>query len=78
MRSRTHTVSDDVVFCREAYTDAEGVLTHLNSVESLLQEMLQNSDLLRLEFHGPAAEIEKLKGPLAALNPQWFVYEAGV
>jgi quinol monooxygenase YgiN len=72
------TVNDDVVFCREAYTDAEGALTHLQNVDAILKEMLQNSDLQRLEFHGPAAELEKLKGPLAALNPAWFAYEAGL
>jgi quinol monooxygenase YgiN len=72
------TVNGDVVFCREAYADAEGTLAHLANVEELLGEMLKVSDLLRLEFHGPAAEIEKLKEPLAALKPDWFVYDSGL
>jgi quinol monooxygenase YgiN len=71
------TVSDDVVFCREAYADAAGALAHLENVDSLLKEMLQNSDLLRLEFHGPSAELDKLKGPLAALQPTWFAFDCG-
>jgi hypothetical protein len=29
-----------------------------------------------LEVHGPAAELEKLKKPLAHLNPSWFTLEA--
>ena len=33
------------------------------------------SDLTRLEVHGPAAELEKLKNPLAHLNPAWFAIE---
>ena len=72
------TSHDDVVFCREGYDDAEGTLAHLANVGELLGEMLKLSDLLRLEIHGPAAEIEKLKGPLAEYKPEWFVYEAGL
>lgn len=72
------TSHDDVVFCREGYADAEGTLAHLANVGELLGEMLKLSDLLRLEIHGPAAEIEKLKGPLADYKPEWFVYEAGL
>jgi hypothetical protein len=28
-----------------------------------------------MEVHGPAAELEKLKKPLAHLNPVWFAIE---
>jgi hypothetical protein len=38
--------------------------------------MLQLSDLLRLEFHGPAAEIDKLRGPAGHLNPEWYLTAA--
>jgi len=38
--------------------------------------MLKIADLTRMEVHGPAAELEKLKQPLAHLNPTWFVLEA--
>jgi hypothetical protein len=31
------------------------------------------AELIRIEVHGPAAELEKLKAPLAHLNPTWFV-----
>jgi quinol monooxygenase YgiN len=72
------TINDDVVFCREAYTDAEGTLAHLENVGALLGEMLKVSDLIRLEIHGPAAELDKLKAPLASYEPAWFVYECGV
>jgi hypothetical protein len=37
--------------------------------------MLTIVDLTRLEVHGPAAELEKLKAPLAHLNPAWFEVE---
>jgi hypothetical protein len=30
------------------------------------------SDLTRLEFHGPAAEIDLMRGPLAHLNADFF------
>ena len=70
-------INGDEVFCREGYTDAEGVLKHLENVGALLGEALKISDLKRLELHGPATELAKLKGPLAAFNPAWFVHECG-
>lgn len=71
------TINGDEVFCREAYDGAEGVLTHLSNVGELLGQMLKVADLIRLEIHGPAAEVEKLKAPLAHLNPAWFVVQCG-
>ncbi|MEY2500929.1 MAG: hypothetical protein QOI07_1263 [Verrucomicrobiota bacterium] len=67
------TVNGDEVFCREGYTDAEGLLAHLENVGALLAEALKIADLIRLEVHGPAAELDKLRAPLAHLKPQWFV-----
>jgi quinol monooxygenase YgiN len=72
------TNNGDIIFCREAYVGAEGVLAHLASVGEVLAEMLTVSDVLRLEIHGSAAELEKLKAPLADYKPEWFVYEAGL
>jgi quinol monooxygenase YgiN len=69
------TVNDDEILCREAYTDAEGILAHLDNVGALLAEMLTMADLTRIEVHGPAPELEKLKKPLAHLNPTWFTIE---
>jgi quinol monooxygenase YgiN len=70
------TVNGDAVFCREGYADGEGLLAHLENVGALLAEALKIADLIRLEVHGPAAELEKLKGPLAHLKPDWFVLDA--
>ena len=68
----------NTAFCREAYIGAEGVLAHLENVGELLGKFLELSDLTRLEFHGPAEEIDKLREPLAGLNPVFFVRETGV
>lgn len=72
------TVNGDEVFCREGYSGGEGVLAHLENVGAVLGKMLTLSDLLKLEFHGPAEEIDKLRGPLAHLNPAWFVLHSGL
>jgi quinol monooxygenase YgiN len=72
------TINGDEVFCREGYVDAEGLLAHLANVDALLKEALKIADLTRLEAHGPAEELEKLKGPLAELKPIWFVRERGL
>jgi quinol monooxygenase YgiN len=63
--------------CREGYDDAAAVLAHLDNVGALLQETLKIADLVRREVHGPAAEVDKLRGPLAGLKPQFFVLEPG-
>jgi hypothetical protein len=72
------TVLDDAVFCREGYAGAEGVMKHLENVGAILDEMLTVADLTRLEFHGPAEEIDQLRGPLGHLNPAWFVLRCGI
>jgi hypothetical protein len=51
------TLNGDEVFCREAYTDADGVLTHLTNVGPQLDQMLTLSTLARLEVHGAATTI---------------------
>lgn len=63
--------------CREGYADADGLLAHLENVDAPLKEALSMSDLVRLEIHGPDHELTKLRGPLAALQPQFFVLEYG-
>jgi hypothetical protein len=71
-------INGDEIFCREAYESAEGVLAHLENVGTLLAEMLTMADLIHVELHGPAEELQKLKGPLAHLNPAWFTLEASL
>jgi quinol monooxygenase YgiN len=71
------TINGDDIFCREGYDGAEALLTHLENVGALLAEALKIADLTRLEVHGPAAELDKLRKPLAHLKPQWFVQDEG-
>jgi quinol monooxygenase YgiN len=72
------TLNGDNLFCREAYVDADGLLEHLSSVGPMMQELLTIADMTRLEVHGPATELDKLKDALQPLNPIWFVYQNGV
>ncbi|MBA3961710.1 MAG: hypothetical protein H0X40_07405 [Chthoniobacterales bacterium] len=67
------TANGDSVFCREGYAGAEGLLAHLGNVDALLTEAFKIAQLTRLEVHGPAAELDKLRKPLAHLKPEWFV-----
>ncbi len=71
-------VSDELIHRREAYLGAEGVQAHLENVGDLLQKALEISTLKQLEFHGPGAELEKLRPGLEGLNPQWFAFAAGL
>ena len=67
----------DQVHCREGYEDAEGALAHLENVGPLLEEALKISEITRLEVHGPAEELAKLREPMADLKPQFFTLEYG-
>ncbi len=67
------TINGDEVFCREAYVNAEALLEHLDNIGEMLAATLKMAELIRLEVHGPAAQLEQLKEPLAHLNPVWFV-----
>ncbi|GJM04384.1 MAG: hypothetical protein DHS20C09_03750 [marine bacterium B5-7] len=70
-------IKDDVVHCREGYANAEGLLAHIENAGALLGEALKICEIARLEVHGPEAELAKLRGPLADLNPEFYVLEYG-
>ncbi len=72
------TLNGDIVFCREGYAGAAGALAHLENVGAILDEMLELSDVVRLEFHGSAAELDKLRGPMASMKAEWFVKDCGI
>lgn len=63
--------------CREGYEDADALLHHLENVGSLLEQALEIATLDRLEVHGTNDELAKLREPLAAFEPQFFVLEYG-
>ncbi|SFF00607.1 putative quinol monooxygenase [Nitrosomonas sp. Nm166] len=68
----------DEAYCREGYEDAEGLLTHLNNVNDLLERALEIAEIVRLEIHGPKEELQKLYEPLAGFKPQFFILEYGL
>ena len=61
--------------------DAEKLLQHINDVGATFHENDGGclhpdvAELESLEIHGPAAELEKLKEPLAALPVTYFACE---
>ena len=71
------TINENVIFCREGYAGGEAALAHVQNVSDLIAKMLELSELSRLEMHGPAEELEKLKAPLADLKPLWFALACG-
>jgi quinol monooxygenase YgiN len=72
------TLKGDVLCCREAYQNAEAVQEHLQNCGALLGEFLKIADLTRIELHGPAGELEKLKPNFADFRPDYFVFECGI
>src|SRR5512143_2819920 len=70
--------SGNVAHCREGYADAAALLAHSRNVAELIGQALKISKIIRFEVHAPAAEIDKLRGPMASRNPQFFVLEEGI
>jgi hypothetical protein len=68
----------DEFYCREAYRDAACALAHLTNVGVLLGEMMKIADLTRVEIHGKASEVAKVKDSLEPLNPVCFTHECGL
>ncbi|OED45967.1 hypothetical protein ACH42_04270 [Endozoicomonas sp. (ex Bugula neritina AB1)] len=60
------------IHCREAYTDADAILYHLDNVAELLTKGLQDAELIRVEVHGVEADINKLREPLKDLHPDFY------
>jgi quinol monooxygenase YgiN len=71
-------ICGDVAFCREAYVDGDAVLAHLENVGAHIEASGAFSDMIKLEMHGPADELDKLRGPLADLPVEYFVHVGGV
>jgi quinol monooxygenase YgiN len=67
----------NLAYCREGYEDAAALLAHLENVGSLLEEALKISEIDRLEIHGPAEDLAKLREPLADLGPRFLELEYG-
>ena len=70
---------DNKLHCREGYADGDGALAHLGNVGALLKELLDSGkvELTDLQIHGPEEELAKLREPLAAFNPNYWVLEYG-
>lgn len=68
----------NLAHCREGYVDAVALLAHREHVAELLGQAMKIAKVVRFEVHAPEAEIDKLRGPLAARHPQFFVLEEGI
>lgn len=67
----------DLAHCREGFENAAALLAHLENLRPILHEMGEVSQIVRIEVHGPEAELATLRAPLAGMSPQWFVLEYG-
>ena len=67
----------EAAHCREGYVNADALLAHIENVGPLLQEAAKISEITRLEVHGPQAELDRLREPMAALEPHFFTLEYG-
>jgi len=67
------------LFCREAYVDGAAVLAHLQNVDVYMKKILAEgvAKLDRIEIHGPADELEKVKGATETLGTKYFAVVSG-
>lgn len=72
-------VRGNQVFCREGYMSADGALAHVGDVNEHLNAALGlvGEGGLDLSVMGPAAELEKMKGPLGLLGAKFWELESG-
>ena len=70
------TISGDKLFCREAYTDGEGMAAHLANVGSILGEMLDGAAKLeKLDIHATLPDIEKVRESMTGVLSTAGFYE---
>lgn len=67
----------DHAHCREGYVNAQALLDHSANVADIFQEALQLVELTRVEIHGPAQELDKLREHFAELNVDYYTLEQG-
>lgn len=67
--------SDDLAL-RIAFPSAVSLLDHLASTSDGFERLLSETDLIRMEVHGPEADLSQLRGPLGIFQPDWFVLAA--
>jgi hypothetical protein len=67
----------DKAYCREGYAGAEGVFEHLENVGAYLDDVFSNVEVERIEFHGPAEELAKLKETIESLGANAYAMEYG-
>jgi len=69
----------DMVYCREGYQSAAGVLAHLGDVKGPLDKALAivGEGGLDLSVMGPAEELEKLKEALGPLGTKFWATDKG-
>ena len=68
---------DDIAHCREGYHNAAGLLVHIGSVGALIEESRQHADIVQLEIHGIASELDQLREPLKDMPVKFFTLELG-
>ena len=71
-------MSEDKLFCREAYLDGEAANAHLKNVGALIGEILADgvAKLDSIEIHGDAKELELVK-PTKDLGTKYFEVHSG-
>ena len=67
----------DKVYCLEGYEGAQGVFEHLEVAGPHFDEGFSKVDVQKIEFHGPAAELEKLKETIDSLGAKAYTMEYG-
>ena len=59
----------------ERYTDASGVMDHLQNVRTVMEKNMKLADLKGVELYSTADELDKLRAPLGVFNPDFYVVD---
>ena len=73
------TRSGDKLFCREAYSSANGVLEHLENVGPCVDKLLGDgiATLDRIELHGPMGQVQPCKETMNGFGTIYYNVDSG-
>jgi len=70
-------MTGDKAVCKEGYASSAGFLAHLDNVQGPWQAARRAADVVKIEVHGPAVEVDYLRGPLKEFSTTFWSYLDG-
>merc|ERR1712232_145701 len=67
----------DQAVCKEGYASAAAFIAHMENVKGPWRAARLAAEVVKIEVHGPVAEVERLREPLAEFQTSFWSYLDG-